>query len=81
MTIGAVYYKPVNVWILIFGIIADLFYLLFSVGGLIKRKEIQEEMRKDYAKSQERLSDPQYMQALINAGVKIPDTYWESHKM
>ena len=81
MTIGAFYaYTPVNVWILIAGIIGDLFYLLPVTVGLIKRKEIQEELRKDYAESQKRLSDPQYIQALINAGVKIPDAYWKTHE-
>lgn len=55
-------------------------YFLLVVSGYKKRYSIQDDLRKDYQESLDRLNDVEYAKALKDIGYKVPEKYLKPHE-
>jgi len=62
-------------WGYIISSVLILIYILFTTYVIKNRKKAQEMGRIEYLESVDRLKDPEYAQALKDAGFKVPEQY------
>lgn len=67
--------KEPSIVVFIIAFAVDAIYLGLTVYSFINRQKFIEEDKKEYEESEKRLSNPEYAQALKNAGFDVPKKY------